>query len=368
MPSLAEILQDPDVAATRAGGNCMAAGPWTVRLPAAFGFCGGVLDALRTLAAHLSGPGAGQRVWLLGEIIHNDTVNDYFRARGVTVVPEADLPSVLERVAAGDAVVVPAFGCPRELMAPLRARAQAGTIQLIDTTCGYVQRIWRFVEERSAAGATVLIHGKPDHPEVQATLSRALTPATAVVLLPSPEAIRQCADAMRRRDFTAYPEAWIHGAGRIDGRAFALVAQTTLLYDEVEAGEQALAQAARDAGAGFASTATVCSATRQRQEAAQALCAAGCDLVLVIGGFASSNTTQLHRLARRHGPAYFIRNAAAFDAHTIRHFNPDTQAMCETSNWLPTGPACIGLLSGASCPASDTGGVLRRLRSLAMDG
>ena len=152
-------------------------------------------------------------------------------------------------------------------------------------------------------------------------------------------------------------------AGNLKSLAFA--AQTTLLYSETVEAERLLREATESAGARFASAATVCSATQERQKAALNLCAEGCDLFLVVGGFASSNTGQLFRLAAQHAPAYFIRTAADFDATWITHYDPATKMVTTTENWLPRTAATIGLLSGASCPASDIGGVLHKLRALA---
>jgi 4-hydroxy-3-methylbut-2-enyl diphosphate reductase len=232
-----------------------------------------------------------------------------------------------------------------------------------------LKRIWEFVGREAATGTTVAIMGKPDHPENRATLSRALTEGNAVVQLADLAAVARFAGfiqlATRNSQLETALGITIHNQDRLNLKSLAFAAQTTLLYSETAEAERLLRAAAESAGARFASAATVCLATQERQKAALDLCAEGCDLFLVVGGFASSNTAQLYRLASQHAPAYFIRTAADFDAARITHFDPAAKEVKVTEGWLPAAGAAIGLLSGASCPAGDIGGVIRKLRMLA---
>ncbi len=391
MPTAPDILTDPDVELARRHGGRLAAGPWTLRLPRSFGFCGGVLNALNLLQKTLeetqvqrfsgstvqrleeppddAGGTAARRprILLLGDIIHNDTVNDEFRRRGVVILSDAEAANPEMHLRDGDTVVIPAFGVERGLAVRLQALHDGGRIRLLDTTCRYVRRIWEFVGREAAAGATVLIMGKPDHPENRATLSRALTDANAVVQLADLAAVAEFAAGIETRDLKLENASGItlHNAARFNPASLAFAAQTTLLHSETMAAEERLRGAAAATGARFVSAAAVCLATQERQKAALELCAEGCTLFLVVGGFASSNTAQLYRLAAQHAPAYFIRTAADFDAARITHYDPAAKAVRTTEGWLPRGPAVIGLLSGASCPAGDVGGVIRKLRQFA---
>jgi 4-hydroxy-3-methylbut-2-enyl diphosphate reductase len=371
MPIQNYILNDPEVELAQRAGGSLRFGQWLIRLPRRFGFCGGVLSALSLLQQTLANQPAG-RVLLLGDIIHNDTVNDRLRADGVIILPETNIADVLKQIRDGDTVVIPAFGVPGDLAASLQAQQETGRIRLTDTTCRYVRRIWEFVEQEAAAGATVLILGKPEHPENRATLSRALAAGNAVIQLATLETAGAFAEAVEigkaiGEQLQAIPKLIIHNPGSLNLKRLAFAAQTTLLHSEVMAAETRLRQTAAVLNAGFASAASVCNATRERQQAALELCESGSDLFIVIGGFASSNTTQLQRLASQHAPTYFIRSAADFNATRISHYDPDSQTIRHTGDWLPTGPATIGLLSGASCPASDIGGVICKLRDLAME-
>ena len=370
MPVQNYILNDPDVELIQRTGGTLQMGPWLIRLPRSFGFCGGVLGALNQLQRTLASRPGG-RILLLGDIIHNDTVNNRLRADGVIILPETAIANALAQIHDGDTVVIPAFGVPRDLAVSLTALQKAGRIQVADTTCRYVRRIWEFVEAEAGSGATVFILGKPEHPENRATLSRALTAGNAVVQLATLEIANVLADVLEASDdhlakrLQAIPKLIVHNPDWLNLKNMAFAAQTTLLHSEVAAADARLRQTSTVLGARFASAATVCNATKERQQAALELCEAGCDLFIVIGGFASSNTTQLQRLAARHAPTYFIRSADDFNATRISHYDPATKTIVNTDNWLPRESATIGILAGASCPVSDIGGVIRKLREIA---
>lgn len=352
------ILADPLVAAVRHHGGTFTTGPWTLHLPRLLGFCGGVLHALERLQQALAAAGGRHRFWLLGEIIHNETVNRFFADQGVVLVPDAEMGAVLDHVHAGDRVVIPAFGVPLAVEQTLRAAEQAGTIVLVDTACRYVRRIWDFVALQAAARRTLVLHGKPGHPEMRATLSRAVGPHNAVIVIQDESGARAVVapltgDARLTRPLT------ILQADRLDLHHLALVHQTTMMHDETVRIESILREAVSSTGADLQVLDTVCRATQERQFAAEELCRTGCDLFLVVGGYGSSNTSQLYRLAARHAPAYFVRDPAAVARDRIRHFLPEPGREEETVGWLPPS-ARIGILAGASCPPCDIGGVLRR--------
>jgi 4-hydroxy-3-methylbut-2-enyl diphosphate reductase len=371
MPVRNYILNDPEIELAQSSGGALRFGAWTIRLPRRFGFCGGVLNALNQLQRTLSNRSGTGRILLLGDIIHNDTVNDCLRADGIIIIQETAIADAMTQIRAGDTVVIPAFGVPRELATRLQELETAGSIRLTDTTCRYVRRIWEFVERKAAEGNTILILGKPEHPENRATLSRALTAGNAVIQLATLETAMAFAASLEIPDgnilarLTAIPRLTIHHPANLDPAKLAFAAQTTLLHSEVATAEARLRQAATALGASFDSSAAVCNATQERQQAAWELCQDGCDLFIVIGGFASSNTTQLQRLASQHAPTYFIHSPADFTATQISHYDPSRQTILVTDHWLPAGAATIGLLAGASCPAGDIGGVIRKLREMA---
>lgn len=358
-----DIFHDDDVERLLLRRQWSAPNGLEIVLPRSFGFCGGVLHAVRLLQQALA-EHPGRRIWLLGEIIHNDTVNRYFQEQGATMLPEPSLATIQRLAIPGDLFVIPAFGIPVAMEEWLRHFANPGHV--IDTTCAYVRRIWTFVEAGSSAGATVVIHGKPHHPETVAAVSRALaTPGHAgVFVVPNLQAARELAAALEAG--TGEWPAAAHPQQIPDTpiRQIAFANQTTMLFRETQEVGRVVAAGAASRQIPFVATDTVCKATQDRQDAALELCASRCDLFLVIGGFASSNTTQLYRLAAEQGPAYFIEGASAICSTTLSHWDPVAGKRCETAAWLPLGPCKIGLLAGASCPHKDIGDVIRTLAHL----
>ncbi len=210
----------------------------------------------------------------------------------------------------------------------------------------------------------MIVHGKPGHPETRATVSRAVGAGAAAVVVPDLFHARELARALRAGAPAEFPAPLLHAAERLDFRRLALANQTTMLCSETFRIADVLRAAAEAAGGDLDTLHTVCRATEDRQQAAAELCAQGCDLCLVIGGFSSSNTTQLYRLAETACPTYFIQNAGALNAREIRHYRPEQGCELRSRNWLPPPGSTIVLLAGASCPPSDIGAVVRRLGRL----
>ncbi len=359
---MTELYSDPEVEMARRNRGVVDAGKWRVRLPAVFGFCGGVLNAIRLLQRKLVELREHQ-VWLLGEIIHNDTVNSFFRKVGVRIIPEDQIDSVFDLATpSSDIIVIPAFGIPKSL--DTRLRQTFPNDQIVDTTCAYVRRIWRFAERMIAENRTIVVHGKPNHPETRATLSRALTAQNAVLLIPSISAAEQLATAIKNQDISSYPPELVRNREKLHLNHLALVNQTTMLFSETKEVERILQNAMAAIAGELVSSETVCHSTQHRQNAALELCQEGCDVMIVVGGYTSSNTNQLYRLAKATGPTYFVRDADALDRNEIRHYQPEMNIEEVTRDWLPE-EATIGILAGASCPAADIGDLIRKFKSFA---
>lgn len=354
------LFCDPLVDALKAGGSRCGDNGVRVRLPRVFGFCGGVTRAVDLLQRELAT--ADRPIWLLGPIIHNDAVNAWFRDHGVHILPEDDPGQCLGQAAPTDCFVIPAFGLPLTVQNRLSAFVDPDG-RIVDTTCPYVTRIWDFVGDRSAHGRTIVIHGKPGHPETNGILSRSLTPRNGAVLVPDLAHARILAEDLRRGEFAAYPRHLSRNPDVLCLRDLASVNQTTMLYAETEQIEDLLRQAAAQSDGRLETMNTVCRATQERQDAARQLCEQGCDAYVVVGGFDSSNTNRLYAMARAAGPAYFIRDADAIENHRIHHYDPDTGHETTTPDWLPSAAADIGVLAGASCPDRIIGNVVRTLQA-----
>ncbi|MFN3596024.1 MAG: 4-hydroxy-3-methylbut-2-enyl diphosphate reductase [Rubricoccaceae bacterium] len=351
-------------------------GPLRVKLARHFGFCYGVENAIeiayRALAEHPEKAAAG-RVFLLSEMIHNAHVNDDLRGRGIrflrTTSGEQLIPFDVLRP--DDVVLIPAFGTTREIEAELRARGLRP--ETYDTTCPFVERVWKKSAHIGKRGHTVVVHGKRYHEETRATFSHAQAHAPVVVVRDMPEAELLADVIAGRRDAAFFRERFADrtSPGFDPARDFArigVVNQTTMLASETAAIAARLRRAIveRDGSdEAFADTSdTLCYATKENQDATAALIADGADLALVVGGYNSSNTSHLVELCEDVMPTYFISDAGEMvSPRRIRHFDWRSKTPRETADWLPLErtPLSVLLTAGASCPDALLDQVIQRL-------
>jgi 4-hydroxy-3-methylbut-2-enyl diphosphate reductase len=355
-------------------------GPVRIILARHFGFCYGVENAIeiayKTLEAH-----PGRRVFFLSEMIHNPDVNDDLQARGVRFMftTEGDQIIPWDMLQPDDIVVVPAFGTTIEVQRALEARGIDP--YTYNTTCPFVEKVWKRSEKLGLEGYTVVVHGKARHEETRATFSHSVQQAPTVVVLDIREA-GILADVIRGRlDRSAFYETF----GRKCSEGFdpdrhlkriGVVNQTTMLASETQEITRILRQALIDRygeahlRAHYADTSdTLCYATYENQNATYALIGHGADLALVVGGYNSSNTSHLVELCQEATPTYFIQNAhEVISADRIRHFVLSERRIGITEHWLPDKrPLRIILTSGASCPDAVVDAVLLRVLSFFPD-
>jgi len=357
------------------------AGRLTVHLAREFGFCYGV-DRAVDYAYQARARFRGQRVFLTGEIIHNPHVNDRLRAAGIRFL--TDSVERTHRLGPDDVVILPAFGVTVEEM--LRLTAQGCT--LVDTTCGSVLNVWKNVVRYAQDGYTAIIHGKVRHEETRATASQALKfpQGRYLIVLDRDEAAIVCDYIEHRGDrgtfLARFGDAVSPGFDPdTDLIRIGCANQTTMLMSEsLEIGEM-FGRAMR-ARYGEAHTAehfrtfdTICSATQERQDAVEALLAAEpLDLMIVVGGYNSSNTCNLARICAARVQTYHIADPECLVSPTeIRHRPigaPSTANARETlsSDWLPQGRLRVGLTAGASTPNNIVGQVIETLEQFAAQG
>jgi 4-hydroxy-3-methylbut-2-enyl diphosphate reductase len=359
----------------RAGGFRHQRGRLTVHLAREFGFCYGV-DRAVDYAYQAVARFPGRNVFLTGEIIHNPHVNDRLRAGGIRFLSD---PGERGRaLGPEDVVILPAFGITVEEM--LRFTELGCT--LVDTTCGSVLNVWKNVVRYAQDGFTAVIHGKVKHEETRATASQALKYPRGryLVVLDRDEAAFVC-DYIRgggdREAFLArFGQAVSPGFDpEVDLQRVGCANQTTMLMSEsLEIGEM-FAAAMRDRyGAErlaehFRAFDTICSATQERQDAVEALLdRERVDLMIVVGGYNSSNTCNLARICAARVRTYHIADPACLlSAERIRHRPvgaPSTAKASEvvSENWLPAaGPVVVGLTAGASTPNNIVGQVIETL-------
>lgn len=343
----------------------------TIRLAREFGFCYGV-DRAVEYAYEARDRFPDRRIWLVGEIIHNPGVNRRLRAMGIEFLPPAgSVPDHLASVTAEDVVVIPAFGVPYSDFERLRA---LGAI-LVDTTCGSVLTVWKSVDRFAREGITAVIHGKVAHEETKATCSQVSRHPGAHWLV-----VRDRAEADHLVAFlegrAPVEEFWRVFNGRTSSgfdpqrhlERIGCANQTTMLSSESLEIANLLADAVRRrhgeeaAATRVHSFDTICSATQERQDAVLELIGEGCDVMIVIGGFNSSNTNHLVEIASRSTRAWHIEDAANLvSAQWIRHKpRGETQAVM-SEGWLPGGPVTVGVTAGASTPDSEIGRSIARI-------
>lgn len=342
-------------------------GPVRFKIARHFGFCYGVENAVE-IAYQALEENPDKRIFLLSEIIHNPRVNENLRHRGVQFLSDTAGNALLpfDVLTPEDVVIVPAFGTTLEVEAALNARGVK--LSAYNTTCPFVEKVWKRSQEIGRQAYTVVVHGKRYHEETRATFSHAQAEAPVVVVRDLSEAetlakvIRGEADANfffqkfeDRYSPGFYPDTHLRRIG--------VVNQTTMLATET----QAIADLLRHAIIArygqekltehFADTKdTLCYATKENQDATLALIAEGGDVAVVVGGYNSSNTSHLVELCELLLPTYFIRDAEELlNPEQIRHLVLETKKVHITENWLPDAhldgsPIDIVLTAGASCP------------------
>lgn len=355
----------------KANGHRFHHGDTTLRLAREFGFCYGV-DRAVEYAYEARERFPRRRTWLVGEIIHNPGVNRRLLEMGILFLPPiGSVPDHLAEVEPDDVVIIPAFGVPHAEFARLRA---IGCI-LVDTTCGSVLTVWKSVEKYARSGITAVIHGKYDHEETRSTCSQVSRHPGAhfLVVRDRVEAESVGAFIERSLDRAAFLKHFARAASpgfdpdlHLERIGFAN--QTTMLSSEsMEIAALLRAAMARRHGEAAAATRvhsldTICSATQERQDAVLELVAGGCGLMIVIGGFNSSNTNHLVEIASAATRTFHIEDAANLvSTRWIRHKPRGERAPLVEEGWLPDGLLTVGITAGASTPDSEIGASIERL-------
>ena len=360
----------------KSNGYTLQVGRLTFRLAREFGFCYGV-DRAVEYAYETRTKFPERRVYLVGEIIHNPHVNEKLRDMGVKLLahqPEGEFD--FSAITPDDVVIMPAFGVTIRDFERLRS---IGCV-LVDTTCGSVLNVWKRVESYARDGYTAIIHGKHYHEETKATASQVMKypEGRYLVVLDMGEARMVC-------DFIEHGGE-VQPLQRQFGRAVSpgfdferdltrvgLANQTTMLSGESLAiAEEVRKSMARRYGADaldrhFRSFDTICSATQERQDAVLALLEESLDLMVVVGGYNSSNTCHLAALVHQHGvPTYHIEDADAIDVASgaIRHQPIGTQREATALQWLGQSRV-VGITAGASTPNNKVGETIARISAVA---
>lgn len=359
------------VSSLRENGNTLTVGSLTFRLAEAFGFCWGV-DRAVSMAYETRRHFPDRRIWITNEIIHNPVVNARLRQMQIDFVPVGPgLKKDFSGVSPGDVVILPAFGASVDEMELLESKS----CEIVDTTCPWVSRVWNRVAKYEQSDFTAIIHGKSRHEETVATSSRA---RHYLIVQSISEAEWVCGYILSGGEKEQFLERFRESCspGFDPDRHLLRVGianQTTMLKGETEQiGKLFETTMVRKYGPSridehFLSPGdTICDATQERQDAMLKLVEEPLDVILVIGGYNSSNTGHLHEIAvEKKIPAYHIDGPSCIGpGNRILHKPLGHSEPQSTEDWLPDGDAVIGITSGASTPDQVVAEVIEKVIGL----
>lgn len=351
-------------------------GPIQIYLARHFGFCYGVENAI-DIAFRTIEENAGKRIFLLSEMIHNPQVNADLKASGVQFLQDNSGKQIIpfESLTSDDIVLIPAFGTTLAIEKKLKDISIK--VELYNTTCPFVEKVWNRSEVIARNQYTIVIHGKPNHEETRATFSHAAASAPSIVVRDMDQAKELAKYILGEKpDEQFYSEFKGQYSEGFDTnrhlQRIGVVNQTTMLASDTQAIADHLkdtmiekyALTTDNVRERFADTRdTLCYATNDNQTAVTGMLNTQADLAIVVGGYNSSNTSHLVELCEGRLPTFFINNEdKILSSQTIMHYDFHTKSELVTENYLPTKqPLSILITSGASCPDALVEGVIKKL-------
>ena len=351
-------------------------GPVAFYIARHFGFCYGVENAIEISFKALD-ENPGKRIYLLSQMIHNPEVNKDLTDNGVRFLQDTNGKQLIpfDVLTQDDIVIIPAFGTTLEIEELLRKKNIE--IQKYNTTCPFVERVWKKSEQIGKDDYTIIIHGKNNHEETRATFSRSEKNGKSIVVRDLNEAKKLGAYITGKNKPGSFA---VEFAGKFSEgfdvskhlQRVGVINQTTMLATETQEiadyfkqlmkekyGEENIKQH-------FADTRdTLCYATNENQDATYGLLESDADMALVVGGYNSSNTSHLVELLERKFKTYFISSEKEIESkELVNHFDYPHQKRLSTSDFIPKKDKVkIIITSGASCPDAVLERVLRKVLS-----
>jgi 4-hydroxy-3-methylbut-2-en-1-yl diphosphate reductase len=326
------------ISAIREKGGTWKLGGIAFHFPEHFGFCYGVDKAI-DMVFETCERFKDRRIFLTDQLIHNPYINNKLREKGVHYLKrDGENLLLCQELNEGDVVVVSAFGTDFRDIQHLKEKG----VTIVDSTCGAIINVWKRVEGYAKNGFITVVHGKKNHEETRATASQAVKEGGATIVIENRQEAEELAAKIRRPDF--------------EGK-MGMANQTTMLKGESLEIQDILRkafierfgeEATRER---FKSFDTICGATQDRQDALRGLLKKKLDLLLIVGGFNSSNTTHLAEIAQGQLPFFHIEGSQdVLSASEIRVRDPKTGKISVEKDWLPKDVQDIGITSGASTP------------------
>ncbi|MCC5637592.1 4-hydroxy-3-methylbut-2-enyl diphosphate reductase [Nostoc sp. CHAB 5844] len=343
-------------------------GDVTIRLAQAFGFCWGVERAV-AMAYETRQHFPTEQIWITNEIIHNPSVNQRMQEMAVKFIPVETGKKDFTVVETNDVVILPAFGASIQEMQILHDKG----CKIVDTTCPWVSKVWNTVEKHKKIDYTSIIHGKYKHEETVATSSFAGKYLIVLNLKEAQYVADYILNGGNREEFLQkFAKACSAGFDPDkDLERVGIANQTTMLKGETEQigklFERTMMQkyGTTELNEHFQSFNTICDATQERQDAMLELVQHDLDLMVVIGGFNSSNTTQLQQIAFEKGiPSYHIDSVDRIKSDNAIEHRQLNGELAIAQNWLPSGKIVVGVTSGASTPDKVVEDVIEKIFTL----
>lgn len=341
-----------------------------------FGFCYGVENAIE-IAYKAVDENPEKRIFLLSQMIHNPIVNQDLQEKGIQFIMDTEGNQLVawDNLTSNDIILIPAFGTTIEIEAKINALGLQ--TEKYNTTCPFVEKVWKQSEKLGKTEHTIIIHGKHNHEETRATFSHSYQNAPSIIIKDMNDAKFIAKVILGEIPATDFYEKF---KGRLSKsfdvekhfEKIGVVNQTTMLATETQAiadyFKQVMLQKYGEATIKnhFADTRdTLCYATNENQQATFALLEESADFAIVVGGYNSSNTSHIVALCEEKLPTYFISSANEIEnQHTIHHFNYNAKQVATTHNFIPEKQSVrIILTSGASCPDTLVDAVLDKLLS-----
>ena len=339
-----------------------------------FGFCYGVENAIEISFRAVS-ENPGKRIFLLSQMIHNPDVNKDLTDHGVQFLQDTNGKQLIsfDELTTDDVVIIPAFGATVQVESILQQKGIE--VQKYNTTCPFVERVWKKSEQIGKENYSIIIHGKYTHEETRATFSRSAQSAPAIVVKDLAEAKKLSDYITGKKDpalfYEEFKDKYSLGFDvNKDLKQVGVINQTTMLATETQEIAEYIKQVMitsygeENIKQHFADTRdTLCYATNENQDATYGLLKTDADLAVVVGGYNSSNTSHLVELLEQKFPTYFISSEKEIESSTlIHHFDYPNHKHLSTKDFIPKKDKVkIILTSGASCPDAVVERVLQKL-------